>query len=65
MLGYSRAGSIWYVTQVAASSTTNATNASLGLTRHLRRGGPLFDQPKSAAVMPAGWPGGHCTSSIL
>jgi hypothetical protein len=22
-------------------------------------------QAKSAAVMPAGWPGGHCTSSIL
>jgi len=25
---------------------------------------PVIRQAKSAAVMPAGWPGGHCTSSI-
>ena len=31
--------------------------------RHRRRSGPA-GQARSAAVMPAGWPGGHCTSSI-
>jgi hypothetical protein len=40
-----------------------------GLLTRLRSAVPhvfgQFSQAKSAAVMPAGWSDGHCTSSIL
>jgi hypothetical protein len=47
------------MTAAAVAAVERGLEASLDSFRF----GPT-GQAKSAAVMPAGWPGGHCTSSI-